>query len=344
MVSYLIPSIPMFAEVGGSFFFPPEGSSVAADIDWLFDFIYYLCLFFFVAIVGIMVYFMIVYRQREGHSAQTSPSHGNVLEITWSVIPSILVLVIFYLGFSGYMNMRQPPEDAYEIEVRAKQFAFDFVYPNGYSDNELHLPVDQNVRFILSSQDVIHSFYVPAFRMKLDCVPGRFNKIWTKPIHATGDGIDPANHEPYNLFCAEYCGEQHSSMISKVYVHNPGELELWLEDAGNLLKKYTPVEAGKILYEKKCQQCHSIDGKMRIGPSFKGSWGQERQVKVRGKSESELETVVMDHNYVYESIREPNAKIALNKFGYKPGMPAFSKQLLKDEEIAAIVKYLQTLK
>jgi len=341
MASYLTSSVQLFAEAGGSFLFPPEGSSVAAEIDWLFNFIYYLCLFFFVAIVAVMIYFVMIYRQREGHAALKSPSHGNVLEITWSVIPSILVLFIFYFGFTGYMNIREVPEDAYEIQVQAKQFQFNFVYPNGYNDTELHLPVDRDVRFVLSSQDVLHSFYIPAFRVKLDCVPGRYNKVWATPTVTTGDGIEAENHQPFNLFCAEYCGTQNSRMGANVYVHKPGELELWLEDAGNLLKKYPPEKAGEILYTKNCKQCHSLDGQMIIGPSFQGSWGTKRDVKMRDGS---MQEVVMDENYVLESIRNPNAKIALNKKGYQAGMPAFSQQQISDEEVNAIISFLKTQK
>lgn len=333
--------LSILADASSTMFFPSQASTVAAEVDWLFNFIYYVSAFFFVLVVGVMIYFVLKYYRRPGHTEQPTPSHHEGLEITWSVIPSIIVGIIFYFGFTGYLNLREAPENSYEIQVISSQWKFTYVYPNGHSDTELHIPVNRPVRFLISSQDVLHSFFIPAFRIKMDAVPGRFTTTWVNATDVTGQGIDPNNHSPYDLFCAEYCGQQHSTMRSKVYVHESGEFEAWLEDAGNLLGKYPPEEAGKILYEKRCQQCHTIDGTNpanKAGPTFKGAWGMERQVIPRGASAPE--TVVMDENYVLESIRQPNAKIVL---GRNPGMPVFDTRQLKDEEIAAIISFFKTL-
>ncbi|MFA8018479.1 cytochrome c oxidase subunit II [Bremerella cremea] len=327
-------------------FFPPERSSVAGSVDGLFDFIYYLSAIFFVGIVFAMVYFVLRYYQRPGHKEEPSPSHHEVLEITWSVIPSLLVGVIFFYGFTGYLNMREAPENAYEINVRASKWNWLFVYPNGAESDELHIPVDRPVKFLLQSGDVLHSFYIPAFRIKMDCVPGRYTSTWVIATDTT-EAPDPNDenakdgHLPMNLFCAEYCGEKHSAMRAKVFVHEPGEFDVWVEKAANILEGRSPAEAGEILFKRKgCAQCHSIEGDMSAkyaGPPLNGQWGTERKVTARGTTE----TVTMDENYVRESIRQPNAKIVE---GRKPGMTVFTPQLLKDDEITAIIAYLKSLK
>lgn len=333
----------MHSILADTMFFPPERSSVAGTVDGLFDFIYYLSLFFFVLIVGAMIYFVLKYYQRPGHTETPSPSHNEPLEITWSVIPSLLVGVIFFFGFTEYLNMREPPENAYEIQVIANKWNWLFRYPNGAESSDLHIPVDRDVKFLLQSQDVLHSFYVPAFRIKMDCVPGRYTWTWVKATETTGSGIDDSSHDPLNLFCAEYCGQKHSQMRALVYVHETAEFEQWAEKAANILENNTPEEAGEILFKRKgCAQCHSVDGDNSAkyaGPPLNGQWGTDRQVIPRGSS-SPI-TVKMDENYVRQSIRQPNSEIVV---GRKPGMTVFTPQLLKDEEITAIIAYLKTLK
>ncbi len=324
-------------------FFPPERSTVAGSVDGLFDFIYYLSAFFFVLIVGAMIYFVLRYYQRPGHKEQPSPSHNESLEITWSIIPSLLVGVIFYYGFTGYLNVREAPENSYEIQVVANKWNWLFRYPNGAESNDLHIPVDRNVKFLLQSEDVLHSFYIPAFRIKMDCVPGRYTSTWVNATETTGSGSEDASHEPLDLFCAEYCGQKHSQMRAKVFVHEPADFDQWAEKAANILENNTPVDAGEILFKRKgCAQCHSVEGvnsAKYAGPALNGQWGTERQVTPRGSSSPE--TVVMDENYVRKSIRQPNSEIVV---GRKPGMTVFTPQLLKDEEITAIIAYLKSLK
>ncbi|MBI1246611.1 cytochrome c oxidase subunit II [bacterium] len=324
-------------------FFPPERSTFAGDVDGLFNFIYYLCLFFFVLIIAAMTYFAIKYCARPGHSEKPSPSHNESLEITWSVIPSILVGVIFFYGFTGYLNMREAPEDAYEIQVYAKKWQWSFKYPNGAETTELHLPAGKPVKFLEQSADVLHSFYIPAFRIKMDCVPGRYTSTWAIPNATTGSGISIDGHQPYHLFCAEYCGQQHSQMRALVYVHEPAEFEAWAEKEANFLETKPPAEAGAILFQRKgCVQCHSVTGDRStkyLGPPLNGQWGTERDVIPRGSSTPEK--VMMDENYVRESIRQPMAKIVQ---GRKPGMTVFTPSLLNDKQITAIIAYLKSLK
>jgi cytochrome c oxidase subunit 2 len=307
-----------------TFWLPPQRSTYAAEIDGIFNFILYLSVFFFALIIGLMVYFVIKYHAREGHEPQPSPKHNLALELTWTIIPLFLVLYIFYIGFRGYMTLSYPPLNAYDINVTAMQWKWMFTYPNGYVDENLHVPVDRSIRLTLTSEDVLHALFVPAFRMKMDVVPGRYHKMW---FNATQAG-------EYDLYCAEYCGTQHSDMIAKAIVHPPGEFEKWLEQASNFLATLPPDKAGEKLYQVRgCKSCHSTDGKIVIGPTFKGFFGHEVALKDGSK-------VIAEENYIRESILNPQAKIVA---GFQPVMPTF-KGKLKDEEITAIIEYFKTLK
>ncbi len=309
--------------VSKGLFFPEPTSTTAETVDNLFYFILGVCVIFFLLIVALMITFVLKYREKPGVGPQPSPSHNNWLEILWSVIPGCIVGAIFVWGFWGYMDMRQAPDDSYEIQVVAKKWSWSFIYPNGHVDNNLHVPLDRPVRLMMSSDDVIHSLYIPAFRIKMDLVPGRYSTTWFQ-----ADTVGQ-----YTLFCAEYCGTQHSTMLAKVVVHPSGEFESWLEDAANFLERVTPVEAGEILYQRRgCVQCHSVDGSAKTGPSFKDVFGTQQAM-------TDGTTVEVDENYIRESILEPQAKV---RAGYKPVMPTYQGQL-KDEEIAAIIAYIKSL-
>jgi cytochrome c oxidase subunit 2 len=307
----------------GSFWMPPQISTVAHNVDSLFNFILAISVFFFLLIVAVMILFVIRYRRREGVEAAESASHNTALELTWTIIPLILVVVIFFFGFTGYLDMVTPPANAYEILVDGQKWNWSFTYPNGYVDANLHVPVDRPVRLVMTSADVIHSLYVPAFRIKMDVVPGRYSKAW---FEATEPG-------EYELFCAEYCGTSHSDMLAVVVVHPPGEFETWLEQASNFLETMSPVEAGQKLFQARgCMQCHSVDGTAKTGPTMAGIYGRTEALADGG-------TVVADENYLRESILEPMAKVVA---GYEPVMPTYQGRL-KDAEITAIIEYLKSL-
>jgi cytochrome c oxidase subunit 2 len=308
---------------GSSFWMPPQVSTVAHHTDWLFNFILAISVFFFVLIVALMVVFIIRYRRREGQGAEVSPHHNMALEVTWTVIPILLVMVIFFFGFKGFLDISTPPVNAYEIQVEAQKWNWSFVYPNGYVDANLHVPVDRPVRLVMNSADVIHSLYVPAFRIKSDVVPGRYAKAW---FEATEPG-------EYDLFCAEYCGTSHSDMIAHVVVHPVGEFETWLDQASNFLETMSPVDAGRKLFQVRgCQQCHSVDGSAKVGPSLLGVFGHTQNM-------TDGASVVADENYIRESILEPQAKVVA---GYEPVMPTYQGRL-KDAEIGAVIEYLKSL-
>jgi cytochrome c oxidase subunit 2 len=309
---------------GGSFWMPPQGSSVAPGVDRIFYFIFWLSTFFFVLIIALAILFAIRYRRRAGYTPDAHPpTHSTRLEITWTAIPLALVFVIFYLGFKEFLNLTTPPANAYEIQVTAQQWKWTFTYPNGYVDENLHVPYDEPVMLVMTSEDVIHSLFVPDFRVKHDIVPGRYNKAW---FCATEMGT-------HDLFCAEYCGRGHSDMLAKVIVHPPGEFEKWLANASNFMATLSPVEAGERLFRTRgCAQCHSVEGKAIVGPPLNTVFGSEVVLRGGGR-------VLADENYIRESVLDPQAKIVA---GYDPVMPTY-KGRLKDDEISALIAYLKSL-
>ncbi|OHB85047.1 MAG: hypothetical protein A2V98_15865 [Planctomycetes bacterium RBG_16_64_12] len=233
------------------------------------------------------------------------------------------MVLIFYLGLVGYMDMRLPPREAYEIDVVARQWSWQFTYPNGYSDPILHVPAGQPVRLIMRSEDVIHSLSIPDFRVKMDLVPGRYTKTW---FHAKESG-------EHDLYCTEYCGTGHSDMTTQVIVHKPGGFEQWLENAALGEAGMTPEERGRRLYVTHgCAGCHSTDGTAKTGPSFQGIWGQTHEF-------SNAAPAKVDENYVRQSIVDPSAKI---RAGYEDKMNSFQGQLT-DEEIGFLIKFIQSL-
>jgi len=312
---------------GPGFWLPRQGSTTADRVDFLFNAVTGISIFFFVLITVVLFYFVWKYRARAGHAAQSSSDHNQPLEITWTVIPLLIVIWIFWEGFTGFLDLQTPPANAYEVQVLGQKWKWLFTYPNGVVDDNLHVPPDEPVRLVMTSQDVIHSLFVPDFRIKRDALPGRYEREWFQ-------AKEPGE---YQLFCAEYCGTSHSAMLSKVIVHRSRpEFDQWLADAGNFLDKLPPEklwEGGLKLYNQRgCKQCHSVDGVSGIGPSFKGIRGHTQPLKGGAQ-------VVVEENYLRESILNPQAKIVA---GYEPVMPTYQGRL-KDKEITAIIEYLKTL-
>ncbi|RYF12245.1 MAG: cytochrome c oxidase subunit II [Deltaproteobacteria bacterium] len=312
------------SSAGGSFWFPVQGSTTAAQTDWLFNFILWISAFFMLLIVGLLVAFVWNYRRRPGVEPERTATHHTPLELTWTIIPTILVVIIFYFGISGYMDIRTPPENAHEIQVTGQKWSWSFTYDNGLVDPELHVPVGEATKLIMRSEDVIHSLYIPAFRMKMDVVPGRYSDMYFKPTQVGR----------FQIFCAEYCGQSHSRMLSTVVVQTPEDYAAWLRDTEEKNNKKDPVALGLDLYHTRgCLQCHSTDGSRGIGPSFHGLFGRQEKL-------SDGSTITVDENYIHESIIEPQAKVVA---GYAPVMPTF-KGKLKDVQIAGIIAWIKTLK
>jgi len=303
----------------------PENASVtAADIDWLYMFMVWMSVISTLGIFVAMAYFCVKYRatsRKANEEAEPSSDHNTTLEITWSIIPLFICIALFVWGFKGFVDLRTPPKDSLEIHAIGKRWAWSFQYPHGV-DNNLHVPVDKNVRMVIQSLDVLHSLFIPNFRVKMDAVPGRYTDLWFK---ATKPGT-------YPLFCAEYCGTSHSDMLASVIVHPPGGFEKWVEEQKKLIELLPPVELGKLIYEKQgCNACHTLDGTPKIGPTWKGLYGSTHGLEGGG-------TVKVDENIVRESILDPQAKTYV---GYPNSMPVTK---LSDREITGVIEYLKTLK
>lgn len=307
---------------------PPAASTFASDVDRFYTFVWAVCAFFFLLITAVLVYSVIRWRRRKPNQPPASAvTHNTALEVVWTVIPLVIVMVIFAWGWKGSLDMAVAPRDAMVYQVVGQQWNWTIEHPDGESaTNEMYVPAGVPVRVDLFSRDVIHSFSIPAFRVKRDVLPGRFGMVW---FQATKPGT-------YPLFCTEYCGREHAYMIGKVHVlEKPRE---FFEQPGGERKPWhprimSPVERGKQIYNTMCIACHSLDGSPRVGPSWKGLWGSTEELADGSK-------VVVDEPYVAESIRNPSAKITK---GYENvAMSPFPQ--LKDEDIKAVIEFMKTLK
>lgn len=327
----MIPMLPidfptLLADVNASFWFPPAASSFAEHVDGLYMAILYISAFFFVGVVTTMIVFVIKFRRRPGYEGDSRALHNNALEITWTVIPSLIVCWIFAEGVSGYMDMMTPPADTIDINVTARQWDWSFQYPNGAISDQLHVPNNQAIRLNMRSEDVLHAFYVPAFRAKADVVPGRVVEMWFRPI-LEGE---------FDLFCAEYCGDLHSGMIKRhgAIVHDQAGYDAWLAEAAK--PPLNPVAHGYWLYRRLgCSSCHSTEpGKSIVGPSFAKSFGKTFK-------SSTGEDIKFDQQYIRESILEPQAHM---REGYQTAsqMPSFQGKV-NEEQLSALTAFLQAL-
>lgn len=317
-------ALPLALQKDATVWMPRQSSTVAPHIDDLFYVIFYICLFFLVGVTVALLIIVFKYHDKEGgnHNPKPSPHHNFALEVAWSIIPLFLVIIIFWVGYKGYLDLRTPPAGAYNINVTAQQWSWGFQYPNGWVDPVLHVPQSTPIELTMQSMDVLHALYVPDFRIKQDVVPGRYTKLWF-------EADQPGEH---NLFCAEYCGKDHSAMITKVIVHEPGGYEKWLLQTENDPSVMT-AEGGKKTYETRgCKQCHSIDGAANTGPTWKGMFGHTVTL-------ADGSTVTADENYIRESIIDPQAKVVK---GFQPVMPTY-KGTIKDRQITGIIEYMKTL-
>lgn len=323
----------LLANVGRTFWMPERASSYARGVDLNFYFVLGVSVFFTLLILGVLVLFIFKYRQRPGHRAEHTATHNTALEITWTVIPLVIVLLIFYFNFRVFLNMFTPPPGTYDINVTAYKWGWGFTYPNGHTDPQLYVPKDRDVRLILTSQDVIHSLYIPAFRIKMDAVPGRYNVMW---FRATETGpINPETGEPegFILFCAEYCGTGHNEMFTRVLVYEPHEFVQKLEEISDWTQRITPVERGREIWATRgCNQCHTLDGTSMTGPTFLNVFGAERQF-------TDGTSAIADENYIRESILYPERRIVR---GYQNVMPSYRGQL-RDNDIDAVIAFMKSI-
>jgi cytochrome c oxidase subunit 2 len=305
-------------------------TNLSSSVDSVFLFIMIISVILLAGTTGVMLYFVVRYSRRRNPRPENI--EGNLaLEIIWTVIPLVLVMAIFWVGWKGFVYMRTVPKDAMVVKVTARMWSWGFEYGNGAQTDILKLPLGRPVKLTINSLDVLHSLFIPAFRVKEDAVPGRETYLWFQPDH---EGT-------YDLFCTEYCGMGHSSMITKVEVVPAAAFDSWYREGGKtaaaLAKRPPTAPSGsRLVQEKGCLGCHSIDGSPKIGPTFRGLFGKKETV-IRAGKETEA---VADETFIHHKLLAPEeARIK----GFPPIMPS-QKGLLTDVEIGAIIEYLKTLK
>jgi cytochrome c oxidase subunit 2 len=325
---YVNKYVDQFKDTGGrspesSYWFPEQASSMAKNIDSLYMAIFWVSTVFFLVIVGVMCYFVIKYRRRPGVGPQPSSSHNTTIEILWSVLPSIILVWFFYQGAWDYLQYKYPPDDAEEIVVTGKKWDWTFTYPDGDQASELHLVLDRPTKLVMRSEDVLHSFFGPAFRQKMDVVPGRYTYYYVKPIM---DGV-------FRVFCTEYCGDNHSGMKTWCHVHKDDAIRKAKTEWIN--KNHKAWENGERLFKLNCAGCHNINGVPATGPALNELWGRE-ELLIDGTK------VKADENYISESIKYPNAKVVA---GYGPvsKMQTFEGKL-SNQDIDYVIAYFKHLK
>jgi len=300
--------------------FPEAASTFARDVDALYLFIVAVSAFFALAVTVAVVVFGVVYRRR--HEGEIGARiEGNLpLELLWSVIPTMIAMVMFGWGASAYYNMRTPPKEALSVYAVGKQWMWKFQHLEGQREiNELHVPLGRPVKVTITSEDVIHSLYFPSFRTKMDAIPGRYTQLW----------FEPSKVGKYHIFCTEYCGTNHSGMIGWVYVMEPADYQAWLSGGG---LEGTLAERGERLFQDlACGTCHLDTGRGR-GPSLKDIVGTEVTL-------ADGSTVTVDEGYLRESIINSQARIVQ---GYQPLMPAF-QGLVSEDNLVALVEYVKSL-
>lgn len=344
------PFFSTTASATGTSFMPPVGSAIAGQVDDLYWFLLVTSFISFVMLIGGMIWFVIKYRRRTPNDKTAYITHNHTLEFLWSFVPFVLFMFVFAWSWIIYHRMRTPPDNALEVHVVAKKWDWRFLYKNGKevtssldASNKkvpptMVVPLGRPVKLIMASERinpgtpqvqaptdraVIHSFFIPAMRVKQDVVPGRYTQLWFQ-ADQMGD---------YWVFCAEYCGTSHSDMKARIKVVSNEDFEKWLASDGSGAG-LSLAEQGKQLYaQKACAGCHSLDGNPSAGPTWKGLFGKNEA--------TDKGDVKVDEAYLRESILEPNAKITK---GFQAGvMPAFGGQLSEDD-VRALIEFIKTVK
>ena len=300
--------------------FPEAASTMATRVDALFFFLIGVAIFFSLLIAVLVVRFAIKYRRRSPNAIGEVAHGGMLLEVVWTGVPLLLVLGIFVWGAAVFFAMSRPPDETINVYVVGKQWMWKFQHLDGQREiDELHVPVGRAVKLIMTSEDVIHDVFIPAFRVKADVIPGRYTNIW---FQATKAGR-------YHLFCAEYCGTRHSGMTGEIVVMDPSEYQAWLSGGGS---EGSLASAGEKLFaDLACNTCHRPDSQGR-GPVLNGLFGKTVTLQSGG-------SVVADEAYIRESILTPAAKITA---GFQPIMPTF-QGLVSEEQLLELVEYVKSL-
>jgi cytochrome c oxidase subunit II len=306
----------------GISWFPEQASSLAADVDHLYYFITAVAAFFALGVTIFVIYFAVKYRTSDPLAVGARIEGSIPLELAWSIVPFLISIVIFVWSASVFFDLYRPPDQTLEIYATGKRWMWKFQHLGGQNEiNELHVPLGRPVKITFTSEDVLHSMFFPAFRIKADAIPGRYSSIW---FSATKLG-------QFHLFCAEYCGTKHSGMVGSVFVMEPTAYEAWL--SGSAGGGGTLTSRGERLFgDLACDTCHLSDGSGR-GPSLANKFGSPEQLAGGGR-------VAVDEAYLRESILIPQAKVVA---GYQPLMPTF-QGLLSEENVMALVEYVKSLR
>jgi cytochrome c oxidase subunit 2 len=300
--------------------FPEQASNLASEVDNLYFFVTAVTAFFALLVVMFVIIFAVKYRDRTGEKVGAPITGSFWLELGWSIIPFLISMVIFVYATVVFFEIIRPPAETLEIYSTGKRWMWRFQHIDGQSEiNELHVPLGRAVKVTFTSEDVLHSLYIPAFRVKAVAIPGRYSSIWFTPTK-TGQ---------YHLFCAEYCGTKHSGMIGSVFVVEQDEYQAWLSGGGGGLSM--TARGAQLFQQLGCVSCHLTDGSGR-GPSLAGKYGQQEQL-------ASGEAVLVDDTYIRESILTPQMKLVA---GYGPVMPTF-QGLVNEEGLMSLIEYIKSL-
>ena len=298
---------------------PEQASTMAPRVDALFWFITGVCVFFTLLIAILLMYFAVRYRRRTEDYFPKPMLGSKMLETTWSIIPLGLTMVIFFWGANVYFELIRPPDDAMEVYVIGKQWMWEIQHPSGPREiNQLHIPVGRPIKLVMTSEDVIHDFFIPAFRTKMDAVPGKYTNTW---FEATKPGT-------YHLFCAMYCGTEHSKMIGEIVVMEPAEHEKWLTERAD---RSLALQGRQLFQKLQCVTCHHPEAGNRA-PILEGLFG--KRVALEGGK-----TALADESYLRESILYPGRKV---RAGWRPIMPSYSGQV-SEADLVRLVAFLKSL-
>jgi cytochrome c oxidase subunit 2 len=348
--------LPLLAETSSTFLLPRQASNLAVDVDWAWNIILWVTGFFFCVVVFAMTFFVIKYRRRTPNDATSEITHNTPLEVVWTVIPLILVMGFFFVGFKGFINYDTPASQSTVIDVEARKWAFTFTYPNGAVSDALYVEVNKPVRLNLHSVDVLHALYLPAFRVQRNLIPYRQTSLWFIP---TEESPRPTKSDAggFPIFCTQYCGDNHSKMFTRVHVLAKADFDAKMKELANPFKKkdengndvYVPYTelGGKLWSQMGCNSCHTVDGKNGIGPTWKDLWKRDHTFAssdIPGYTLTAADPDQKWEEYLTESILNPGAKVVAS---YQNQMPSFAAQLSgspsNDEKRRAIIEYIKSI-
>jgi len=342
-------ALAQFRDPMHSVWLTEPASTFADKHDPLFMFIFWSCTVMFVGLMGLMGYFVIRYARRPGQAQQRSASHNTALEMTWTILPLFLLAVIFVWGFKGFVYMQVAPADSEQVRLTGSQWNWEMSYDNGavstmttmVAAKEVPIfpvPAGKPTKVTMISRDVLHSFFVPDFRVKLDVLPNRYMTVWFEPTGEPQEQRDDAGEllgrwTDHYLFCTEYCGDGHSQMGAIIRVMPEADYLAWKQNAANPYEGLSPAEVGEVVYRVKgCNACHSVDGSSGTGPTWQGVYGSTEEFVGGGST-------TVDDNYIRESVLEPAKNIVA---GYSNQMPTYQGQLT-EEELAGLIAYIKSL-